>query len=236
MNHSTALQRLCRICGNLYKGKSFEVKNYSEELEKVFYCKFGEDDKEIHPEKFCLNCYKRWKNVSKRKTTLDFHVFEWPTHAGNCLVCERAYSLLRGGRKTKTNIGAKGRPTLLKTRWTREQSLDFFSKFSDKTVKILKDDVCSQLNPHLKFAICCVCDDIMTSPIRLMSCNHTFCCQCFLRSVEGHYISDLKCQICSTYFVPGEAVTDEKVVELKNSFSMQEVWSAISLKGRKTES
>ena len=50
-----------------------------------------------------------------------------------------------------------------------------------------------------------------------MSCNHTFCCQCFLRSVERHYISDLKCQICSTYFVPGEAVTDEKVEELKNS-------------------
>ena len=189
MNHSAALEKLCRICGNLFKSnKSFLIESYKSDLEKVFYIRFTEDDKNIHPAKFCINCYKRWKNVTNRKTTLNFKVFEWLIHVEDCTVCDLASSLAKGGKKRKDS-GAKGRPSCSKTRWTREHSLNLSLKFRDEVSReIFKENICSQLNPHLKFVLCDVSDNVMRNPVRITICDHTFCCDCLLKYIEGQYI------------------------------------------------
>ena len=125
------------------------------------------------------------------------------------------HHLLKGG-KSQLITGAKGRPTKLKARWTRAQSESLHSQIKDETCGIVKENVCSQLNPHLKFVLCNICKQITIKPTKL-TCDHTFGCQSLVKFGEGKYLSDLKCPICFEMFTPSESTIDLKVLELRNS-------------------
>ena len=116
MEHTTALERLCRVCGRSIVTKSVKAKyscsEYEESLKSVYGIDVRKDSPTIHPQYFCHAC----KNVLHRSKaqgythqTIPFN--EWSEHVpgGSCCVC-RHYSMIQKGGRPKKMKCTPGRP------------------------------------------------------------------------------------------------------------------------------
>ena len=99
--HIQILEKLCRVCGTTIPrhGKTFQVKNYTENLNAAFWIGVENDLKEIHQTKFCSACYFAINNMLKKGRTHSQNVFQWQMHSNNCQVCMQTIVKSKGGRK-----------------------------------------------------------------------------------------------------------------------------------------
>ena len=56
--HSTLIQKFCRVCGNIMKGRvTYIVEKYTETLKNTFMGTFDIENNDIYPRSFCNTCY-----------------------------------------------------------------------------------------------------------------------------------------------------------------------------------
>lgn len=116
MNHCSALEKLCRICGRPITTKPSQVKHqcrdHVDELEIVFGIDVKSDKSDMHPTHFCHPCktvmHKKMKQgQAYQHRTLTFS--DWCEHKDDCTVCEHYHRIQRGGRPRKVK-NTPGRP------------------------------------------------------------------------------------------------------------------------------
>lgn len=198
MDHTTILERLCRVCGRMLRTKSVKTvyccNLYLEDLHTVFGLA-GSDDPNTHPKHFCHAC-KVVVDKSKTGYRHNTTVFEgWGTHTeGNCAVCLHYQALQRGGRPKKAK--RPGRPPTASPRYCIDRVHDIAPPpliLPDQPIKIC--DV--HLHLPLSELNCPLCNDILNQPIQLVSCGSVVCAQCMCRSLE-HQQANVVCPCCNT--------------------------------------
>ena len=115
MAHTTALERLCRICGKSTITKSTKTKylcsEYDESLRSVFGVDTTEDSPTAHPQVFCHACKIVLGKVQSAGYKHRTVVFEgWSEHVDDsCHVCQHFELLHKGGHPMKPQY-VTGRP------------------------------------------------------------------------------------------------------------------------------
>lgn len=200
MEHSSVLERLCRVCGKAVCTKSAKVKHlcseYSDELMTVFGISTNDDDPSVHPQHFCHQCQL---TIHKAKTKRDYNhqtvpFNRWCSHVeGSCCVCEHYSRLHKAGRPKK--LQRTGRPPAVSVKYCIQRVIDVAPKSQVQpgiTTCSFQDHQIldpSQLQ-------CRICSDILNSPIELVTCGSVVCAECFIERLQ--HSKQLTCPCCST--------------------------------------
>ena len=63
--HCQKLNRLCRICSSQLGDYKYKVKQFMDELNKMYNINFKQDSPEVHPSHLCLKCYAQVGNFNR---------------------------------------------------------------------------------------------------------------------------------------------------------------------------
>ena len=194
--HSLSLAHLCRICGEILSKRFFKVKEHYQRLVAAYLVDFSSDNPEIHPPHICHRCYSTMTNIELRQTTTQIKAMQWYHHTeGNCTTCNNKYKLCKGGRKPKKQ--KSGRPK--EETWSREK-IKLILETTPEDIVPAEYNIATfpeTLNPHLKLCTCSLCQNILRKPVLLTACQHCFCANCILRSIEGKSMTQTLCPICN---------------------------------------
>ena len=184
MEHTTALERLCRVCGRSIVTKSVKAKyscsEYEESLKSVYGIDVRKDSPTIHPQYFCHAC----KNVLHRSKaqgythqTIPFN--EWSEHVpgGSCCVC-RHYSMIQKGGRPKKMKCTPGRPATTSPRYC-VQHIEAVAPHPLICPEDVTPHICQDHQiVHLRQLQCPICCDVLQRPIELMECRSLVCMKC----------------------------------------------------------
>lgn len=182
IDHTTILEKLCRVCGRMLRTKSvktvYSCKAYFSELQSTFRI-VGFDDPNTHPEHFCHACkvvIDKSKIGYNHRTT----VFKgWRAHTeDNCEVCQHYLTLPRGGRQKKARRG--GRPPFTSPRYCIERVRELASPPLIAPSQYI--NTCD-VHQHLPLSElkCPICLDILSQPIELVTCGRLMCADCMCK-------------------------------------------------------
>ena len=189
--HLTALQLLCRVCGEKVKPAKkrrnvYNCINHSTDLRTTFGIDVLQDKPTIHPTHFCHSCKVAIYNAKTKGITLQ-KVFSWKQHNGAaCETCLRAMTVQVGGRRAKANIG---RPAILSKRsllsHIRHVALPSYQPLSESKEAATHRPCTITTPPQYAVAVddlvCCICINILNQPIELTSCGSVVCADCVSR-------------------------------------------------------
>ena len=200
MNHSAALERLCRVCGKSVTTKSVKTKylclKHVDALEQAFGITVNSDDPNAHPTYFCHSCKRVMDKVGpyyQYKTVL----FEgWCPHTDerHCTVCDHYKTIQRGGRPPKP-ARTPGRPSDISPRYlmqhVRALSASSFLEPGESAT------VCqTHLSLPLAEFKCPLCRNLLRSPVELVPCRKVVCAECLCQEINDH--NSLVCPCCNT--------------------------------------
>ncbi|XP_065667941.1 uncharacterized protein LOC136088190 [Hydra vulgaris] len=205
--HQQKLLRVCRICGNLTGKDALTTAVKTERIFNIFKIKTDEDCLEVHPQQICLKCYSTMRNIEKRgNKKLNVIPKSWlkcPTKESKCIFG-------KVGRKPSPNLG---RPGIFK-RWTQLNINLFLESLPLPLNKEQISELNLQLNPHIALCICKICGRIMSQPVMIKDCQHSFCSLCITSSIKGKLESEAKCPICSTYIMINSLCSSFHILEI----------------------
>ena len=214
--HSEGLTRLCRVYGGLL---NFSTECYKEELLEVFYCAF--EKSQNAPSKFCTKCYSKLKVTPKRKSTIVFTETIWGPHTQeNCATCFRYDVLKKGGKKKK--FVRKGRPPNDGSReeWSKQDSLKLIKSTPiEEPHHLAPVELTTEANPQLQLCQCGLCHSVFRRPVKIKSCEDTFCLLCFTRFAEGKLKKNLRCPTCREVFEKDDVAASPAATKLLDSLS-----------------
>ena len=198
MEHSRALENLCRVCGRAVMPKSAKVKHlcskYTGQLKKVFGVDVESDNPCVHPLHFCHPCqlvlHKAFIRKEYRHETTPFG--DWCEHTdGSCYVCDHYTKLQRGGRTCKRV--RTGRPPAVSARYCSAHVKEIAPKPSQyPPVTTCNSDDHQILYPSkLQCPICC---DFLCAPIELVTCGSIVCAECCCTWLK--HCNGLTCPCC----------------------------------------
>ena len=194
--HIENLSKLCRICGK-------RLKKFAEKYESSYSCvdhkkwlaeKFGidieNDERFVHPAKFCHSCYHLTHAISP---------FVWPKHPvgmiEDCVVCSQEQKTKKGGRRKKE----KKRGGSLKKPFRQSFRNDLAEKARQVTARVPSLRI-----PQGEFAerfehaerkkdnlFCTVCDEVLDRPVET-KCMQYVCADCFIERLN----------ICAPQIIP----------------------------------
>ena len=110
MEHSEALQKLCRLCGeniNRYR-VTYSCQACKDDLYKAFHLRVDDNSDDIHPPNFCDTCYgtmsRKVKAIEDNRPYMQsLKIFPWSEHSNpNCNTCTKYLTVKKGGRPKKT--------------------------------------------------------------------------------------------------------------------------------------
>ena len=117
--HEASLKTLCRICGCSilrYDKVTYEVKQYSADIDSTFMISTVNDKVNIHPTHMCQKCKYRTENFKKVNSIPTISALDWLPHSTiNCSTCLRAKKVRKGGRPKKAAKSGYGHPKTDKT-------------------------------------------------------------------------------------------------------------------------
>ena len=179
-----SLAKLCRICGEILGKQAQLVAPKSSKINKTFFIDVCNDIPEIHPTYICLKCFTTVRNVESRETTTSLTATSWIAHHENCTVC---YGKLKTGPKRKKR--QPGRPSKdNKNTWTRSIINEFVNNIplnNTTIINISAQTINRKYNSHLDLCICYICKNIVSQPVTLENCQHSFCLNCIVTRLEG---------------------------------------------------
>ena len=110
---------LCRICGCSvlrYDKLTYEVKQYSADIDSTFMISTVNDKVNIHPTHMCQKCKHLTENFKKVNSIPTISALDWLPHSAiNCSTCLRAEQVRKGGRPKRAAKSGYGRPKTTKT-------------------------------------------------------------------------------------------------------------------------
>ena len=200
MDHSTVLERLCRVCGRLLVSKSIKTKyacrEFLDQLHAVFGISARDDHPNTHPTHFCHAC----KVVTQKATDTSYQhrtsVFEgWCSHEegeDECSVCQHLTSMQRGGRPKKIKR-TPGRPPSIGTKYC----IDRVRQVAPPLLIPPQEHV-SVCELHLRLPLtelnCQICEELLSQPIELVTCGSIVCAECICKWLQHQ--SHLACPCC----------------------------------------
>ena len=203
--HSTNLDKLCRICGNLLGKKALAKEKYTTQLHSVFFINVIKDLQCTHPPKICMKCYLLMNTASKRNSTISHKTYEnWCPHDEHfCQTCVRVTELSKGALGKIKNISTndrRGRPSISKLFWSQEDLGMLSAKCppDDLPIDIETSYLQEKWDPHLSICMCNICNNILRRPLVLKPCEHAFCFICIAKDLRGQGKSSTKCFKCSS--------------------------------------
>ena len=100
--HVECLAKLCRICGVISKGYSYDVKSDSSPINMAFNLNVEINQPFVDLERVCNTWYSTVHNYIKRGSKPNIDGLLWNVHSGKgCQTCVRAVGKGRGGRPSK---------------------------------------------------------------------------------------------------------------------------------------
>ena len=165
-DHRTALQRLCRICGeNIPRGaKQWDKNKKRKQILSCYNIDIDNDSNNIHPPLICNGCCTRMSRIEaarwKRLYTQSAGMATWQEHSELCKVCSRKPAKGRPSKACKNRGRPPGETANETIQYIRNASAPNWAK----NVHIERVST-SQVNPsHLS---CTVCKCIVDSPVEL---------------------------------------------------------------------
>ena len=114
--HSAALAGLCRICGGRLSNHrvTYECTEHTNGLMGAFLVDISQDKPDVHPARFCNNCYRAYRQHEKMESegkdyNCSIQVPQWNEHTTNCDRCNKFTNSKKGGRPKKATKN-RGRP------------------------------------------------------------------------------------------------------------------------------
>ena len=177
--HTIALSKLCRVCGQLLTrpGKvreGYPCSGYADQLKHAYDLDIKQDDGDVHPPNFCLNCRKSISRHQKaenqqREYRASTEVVLWSVHTDDCPVCARLTSSSKGGRPKKTSAHTRGRPPCV-TYNTVIQHIRHITRDTSHAHSLLTS---------YKLELTCkICLERLTAPVELTRCRYLVCADC----------------------------------------------------------
>lgn len=201
--HKKYLENACRVCG-YYRGQkkkeqfhSLTEQRVASLVSSVFEIDISYDQKNVHPNNLCNNCYAICLNASKDASySSSVNIISWKKHEiENCTVCAEYLKKLRGGRKRKERKG-RGRPKLSKLGNTHKRS-DAVCLISADIIPSSIVENMPELNRFIsppQDLVCPICKEILDRPIQ-SQCQHIFCYAC-VQEWLNHAGKNSKCPCC----------------------------------------
>ena len=200
--HLENLENLCRICGSRFSrhaSRRYLCIQYAETLEASFGVKIQDDQKDVHPKSFCINCFASMNlHTDRLKAGLSYlstlSPRQWSPHVDDsCFTCQLNDTKAKGGRpkkgkhlgrppQTGPNRQPVGTSALVHdVRITMQQVTSFRGK--NMTLQAVHF---AQPPPPLSLQhfTCKLCGNILDQPVEL-SCNHTFCGDCIVHQAHS---------------------------------------------------
>lgn len=103
-----------------------------------------------------------------------------------------------------------GRYSVSNSHWTRNETSKIHENLGE-TVALMKQNFKEKFNDNPHLCICQLCENLMQKPVLLTKCQHSFCCKCFIPTVEGRPLESTICPVCSTLVTP-EFVTHSQTI------------------------
>ena len=193
--HTAALEKLCRVCGDLLAHKKsarkYKCSSNPENLLKYFGIDIRQDNPLIHPLSYCHPCHSiLCHSAQAEKKRKVYHptkkIFNWREHIETgCSICAPENLSKKIGRPKKAAKG--GRPPK-----TSPKSAAGYIKSIAPTASTHLDEVTTpELLPALE---CPLCLGPLNQPIELSECKNYVCAEClceWLRQSES-----LACPCC----------------------------------------
>ena len=82
--HCQKLNRLYRICSSQLGDYKYEVKQFMDELNKMYHINFKQDSPEVHPSHLCLKCYAQVGNFNRARCIPSTVPALWESHNESC--------------------------------------------------------------------------------------------------------------------------------------------------------
>ena len=199
MDHNNALEKLCRVCGRTVTTKSVKTKylctNHLDDLERAFGISAQSDDPNTHPQHFCHSCKRVMAKVNPYYQH-EIVVFEgWCSHTElACRVCQHYAIIQREGRPSK-NPQTPGRPPSISPRYCMQH----IRKVAPSPL-VSPGDSISICKIHLSVPLselkCPVCDNVLVSPVELVTCRNIVCAECLCTKLQQG--GNLVCPCCNS--------------------------------------
>ena len=208
--HRVFLSRQCRICGYILGKSPMEVYPLANRLKSGLYLDILQDDPNIQPTKICLPCYAKLKHIENRKTTLNFTSKKWTKHSLENCICQIRK---KAGRKKKPK--PTGRRSQDSKMWTREVIAQIYNNIPESlNITVPLNQINSSSKFHLELCICKICKGLIDRPVILKDCQHSYCLNCLLPTLEGKKEDDTRCTECSTKILLNQVIPSINVTEL----------------------
>ena len=104
---------LCRICGGRLSNQrvTYEGTKHTNGLIGAFLVDVSQDKPDVHPARFCNNCYRAYRQHEKLESeekdyNCSVQIPQWNEHT-NCDMCNKFTNIKKGGRPKKAtkNLG-----------------------------------------------------------------------------------------------------------------------------------
>lgn len=199
MEHSTALEKLCRVCGKCVTTKEVKAKylctDYQGSLEAVYGIDTTHDNPNAHPQYFCHACKNilhRSKAQGYKHQTTPFQ--DWCEHdSESCSVCTHFATIQKGGRPKRVKR-TPGRPQSTSPRYCIEH-IRAIAPSPSISVGDFKPQIChDHITVDLQQLLCPICCDILQRPIELVECRSLVCMECCCEWLRQ--TNDTNCPCC----------------------------------------
>ncbi len=202
--HLSALESLCRICGTLIASHkvTHSCAKYPDQLALVFGVNVASDSPNIHPARFCHNCYRAiGRNESRQKEgkslRSSIEVVEWQQHTSNCSTCSLYATKRKGGRPRKGTKNRGRPPSTQVPRPTADELKQRAIGVNGESLQFKEP-----LHPDrftsfvgLTTLICSACGNVVDRPVE-MKCGHIACAACLTEPAHPSSLL-LECPGCS---------------------------------------
>ena len=192
------------------------VTTLTEQIKETFFIDVALDNRNNHPSKICYSILRHIKN---RETTTSLPVKHWkPLGDPTCETCVR---FPKGGRRPKKPRSGRPKEQVQEVVLSRK----LLNAIIEKTpADVIPSDMSlSQFenphNPHINLCTCHICRNILRRPIMLRSCEHTFCLNCIIPSIEGK--TQIQCYECGSEIRYDDLLVSKYVTSILSNLSIE---------------
>ena len=222
--HSAALEGLCG--SRLSKERvTYQCAEHTSGLTRAFLVDVSKDKAEVHPARFCNNCYRACKQHSNlEREGKDYNyaiqVQQWSQHTTDCNTCNIFTNSKKGGRPRKQTKN-RGRSPTHTAKVTRAELRNEIRSLAGPQYKgnmpLSPARFVSLVN--LKNLVCPMCNCAVDQPVETC-CSHLLCAECLCRWLDMTRSAPV-CPVCSNQLENTSSICTPSPIVQKTLMELQ---------------
>lgn len=207
-HHCSAIDNLCRICGNrsngrYVKGKAKACVQYKDAIKSLYGVDIATDIPNIHPTQMCSTCYRRIINAKRNTDGKNYAVSDigninqkWQAHKDlDCFACV-SYETSKKGHSVKKDSKLPIPSYQLFELTFDPLSNNIFSKFNIPSVNTSNFSIHGLNATQIATYTCSECKHIFDPCSVKTPCEHYFCALCLSSIYKTEKRNTIHCPIC----------------------------------------